>query len=113
MKRNTIDTLDIRTVSEVAREIFKISDPAFLRDYFGTCKTVEDVNKVAAEIYGSLCNYSIRCRETGDEIDRAITLAEAKRIYAEYEADDKKNGIFEKDFYEIYDLVENEIYEEH
>lgn len=45
--------------------------------------------------------YIIRDREAGNIIDRFNTLAEAEAELRAYEEADKKDGIFEEDFYEI------------
>ena len=46
--------------------------------------------------------YIIRDREAGNVIDTFATLHEAEQAFTKYETDDKKDGIFKKDFYEIY-----------
>ncbi len=40
-------------------------------------------------------------RETGTFIDECATIEEAKNIIAEYEASDRKDGIYEPDFYDV------------
>lgn len=47
-------------------------------------------------------SYVIRSRESGDTIEAVATLEEAKKIVDSYEADDRKDGHFTPDFYEIY-----------
>lgn len=42
-------------------------------------------------------------RETGTFIDEFDTYEEAKKAIEEYEAQDKTDGIYEADFYEIED----------
>lgn len=42
-------------------------------------------------------------RETGTFIDEFETLEEAKKAIEEYEAQDKKDGVYEADFYEVED----------
>jgi DNA-binding Xre family transcriptional regulator len=46
-------------------------------------------------------SYVIRSRESGDTIEAAATLDEAKKIVESYEAEDRKDGSFTPDFYEI------------
>lgn len=48
--------------------------------------------------------YIIQCKENGDLIEEVETLREAKEILNKYEEDDKKDGIYEEDFYEIAQL---------
>ena len=45
--------------------------------------------------------YIIQCRENGDLIEEVETLEKAKEILNKYEDDDKKDGIYEENFYEI------------
>ena len=45
--------------------------------------------------------YKIINKEAGNIIEHAETLKQAQKIVAEYEADDKKNGTYTPDFYEI------------
>ena len=53
--------------------------------------------------------FVIRDRQAGNEITRARTIDRAKEIIEEFEEQDKKENIFEKDFYEIYDSLKDEI----
>ena len=46
----------------------------------------------------------IRDREAGNVITEFETLEEAKKELEKYEAQDKKDGVYVEDFYEIYDL---------
>ena len=45
--------------------------------------------------------YLIISRESGDVIEHSDTVSEAENIIREYETEDKDNGIFSDDFYEI------------
>lgn len=49
-------------------------------------------------------NIVIRDREAGNVITEFETLEEAKKELEKYEAQDKKDGVYVEDFYEIYDL---------
>lgn len=49
--------------------------------------------------------YAVRAREAGDEIEVADTLLAAKEIIDRFENDDKAYGIYEENFYEVYDRV--------
>ncbi|MFM1525255.1 MULTISPECIES: hypothetical protein [Helcococcus] len=55
--------------------------------------------------------YITRDRECGNIIDGFNTLEEAKEAINQYEKEDKKDGIFESDFYEIYNSETEEIEE--
>ena len=46
----------------------------------------------------------IRDREAGNVITEFDTVEEAKKELEKYEAQDKKDGVYVEDFYEIYDL---------
>lgn len=46
--------------------------------------------------------YIIRDREAGNYIDSFATEIEAQEALRNYEEQDKKDGIYEPDFYEIY-----------
>lgn len=50
--------------------------------------------------------YIIRDREAGNVIDKFATQEEAELALQEYEEEDKRDGTYEPDFYEI---VEREI----
>lgn len=52
--------------------------------------------------------YIIRDREAGNKVESFETLVEAQNTLKKYEKDDKKEGIYEENFYEIYDS-ENEV----
>ena len=54
----------------------------------------------------------IRDSEAGNKIDCFATLEEAKRTLEEYEKQDKIDGIYEPNFYEIYNVEKEEIYDE-
>lgn len=45
--------------------------------------------------------YIIRDRETGTEIEEAKTYGEAFTIVMQYENEDKKNGNYTENFYEV------------
>lgn len=45
--------------------------------------------------------YVIQNRETGDVIDEFDTQSEAEAALNSYEEEDKSNGIYEANFYEI------------
>ena len=51
----------------------------------------------------------IRARDTGDKIESFNTLDEAKETLARYQEQDKTDGLYEEDFYEIYDGEKEEI----
>ena len=53
----------------------------------------------------------IRDREAGNVITEFETLEEAKKELEKYEAQDKKDGVYVEDFYEIYDLDTNTVLE--
>lgn len=53
--------------------------------------------------------YIIRDREAGNEIDCFDTLEEAIATLNAYEEEDMEEGMYEEDFYEIYDSQEEEI----
>ena len=56
-------------------------------------------------------NIVIRDREAGNVITEFETLEEAKKELEKYEAQDKKDGVYVEDFYEIYDLDTNTVLE--
>lgn len=47
------------------------------------------------------------CRQSGDFIEEVKTYEEGEKLISEYEAMDKKEGVYEEDFYDI----ENENHE--
>lgn len=47
----------------------------------------------------------IKCRETGDVIEHGLSKEDAEDIVRMYEAEDKENGDFEENFYEIVPYV--------
>ena len=49
-------------------------------------------------------NIVIRDREAGNVITEFDTVEEAKKELEKYEEQDKKDGTYTEDFYEIYDL---------
>lgn len=54
--------------------------------------------------------YVIRDRETGaNEMEAFATIEEAKAKIEEYEEQDKADGIYEENFYEIYDTETEKI----
>ena len=46
--------------------------------------------------------YGIRCQETGDVIETGLIYEDAVKTLEKYERDDKAEGIYEEDFYEIF-----------
>lgn len=55
--------------------------------------------------------YWTRDREAGNKIECFETLEEAQNAIKAYEEQDKNDGTFEDDFYEIYDEQEERIIE--
>lgn len=55
--------------------------------------------------------YYTRDREAGNKIESFTTLEEARDALKAYEVQDKKDGIFEANFYEIYDEEEGKTVE--
>lgn len=53
--------------------------------------------------------FTIRDRETGTEIEDAATLEEAEKIIEKYETEDKNDGTYTPNFYEIYNNETDEI----
>lgn len=53
--------------------------------------------------------FVIRDREAGNIIDYFSTLKEAEAMLDEYEHQDKLDGVYTEDFYEIYDIEEGKI----
>lgn len=53
--------------------------------------------------------FIIRDRETGTCIEEVETLDDAKKLLKKYEEEDKQDGIYEENFYEIYDAELEEI----
>jgi hypothetical protein len=45
--------------------------------------------------------FKIQDREAGNVIETGLTQEEAKKMLEKFEEDDKKDGIYEPDFYEI------------
>lgn len=52
--------------------------------------------------------YITRDREAGNVIDEFKTLQEAEKALAEYEEQDKKDGTYTPDFYEVAEVEEGE-----
>ena len=48
--------------------------------------------------------YQIQDRESGNIIDTCLTLAEADDLLYQFEKEDKKDGCFEPNFYEIVEM---------
>lgn len=48
-----------------------------------------------------MTTYIIQDREAGNVIDSFNTIEEAEKALIEYEEQDKKDGIYEENFYEI------------
>ena len=55
--------------------------------------------------------YKIQDREAGNVIETGLSLNEAKRQLSKFEEQDKKDGYFTPDFYEIKELTQIERYE--
>ena len=60
------------------------------------------MNKIIEVLTPSSKSYSVRCSQTGVIIDQFANFNQAKKAIIEFEIQDKKEGIFEPDFYEIY-----------
>lgn len=43
----------------------------------------------------------VACRQTGEFIEEVKTYEEGEKLISEYEAQDKKEGVYEADFYDI------------
>lgn len=43
----------------------------------------------------------VGCRENGDIIEEVKTIEEGKKLIGKYEKQDKKDGIYEENFYDI------------
>ena len=55
--------------------------------------------------------YVVRDREAGNVITQFETMEEAQKEIEKYEEQDKKDGVYVEDFYEIYDLDTNTVLE--
>lgn len=55
--------------------------------------------------------YWTRDREAGNRIESFTTLEEARKAIKAYEEQDKNDGTYTADFYEIYDEEEEKIIE--
>lgn len=51
MKKLDLNKLDIRDLSEKAQRFFETSDIEALQDLFGDCKTAEEIDAVANDLY--------------------------------------------------------------
>jgi hypothetical protein len=51
-------------------------------------------------------NYTIRDREAGNVIDTFTSLEEAKKELKKFEEQDKTDGSYTEDFYEIIETIE-------
>ena len=54
-----------------------------------------------------MTTYNTQDREAGNSIDKFETLEEAEKAIAEYESEDKHDGTYTEDFYEIVKVVED------
>ena len=54
--------------------------------------------------------YYVRDKEAGNIIEECANLEQAKELVKQYESDDKKDGIFTPNFYEIIDENHEIIY---
>ena len=52
--------------------------------------------------------FIVRDREAGNVIEKVDTLAQAYALIAVFEADDIADGIYEPNFYEVYETEEGE-----
>jgi hypothetical protein len=53
-----------------------------------------------------MIKYYTQDRETGTKIDWFDSKSQAEHAIRLYEEDDKKNGCFEEDYYEIKEVIE-------
>ena len=81
---------------------FQIVESVIVRDFYDGNTYYEDLGYVANR-------YLVRCSANGDAIEGADTIEEAINIIAEYEADDKEEGNYCPDFYEVYEVVRDEV----
>ena len=113
------------TTPETARELTALKKKNGF--YFRTLTRTDNIDRVYCEVtdpgYQFIkengitideLNYVIRDREAGNEIERFATREEAEQQLAKYEEQDRADGIFVEDFYEIkalpltYDVVFND-----
>lgn len=69
-----------------------------------------DIIKITVERANTL-RYAVRVRESGDVIDYFDSLEYARKAVRSFEYMDKMDRNFEPNFYEIYDVVSEEIIE--
>lgn len=76
----------------------------------------DDINSIAdvydltyhddIKAYADSGRYVVRDKEAGNDIETKVkTLDEAENLVAKFEAEDRANGCYEPNFYEIYDAV--------
>ena len=75
------------------------------------CKSVEEAQEILNDMF-SLIGYCIRDREAGNVIVRELTIIEAKNTLIEFENEDRKDGTYSRNFYEIYNEQTEKIFEE-
>mgnify|MGYP003293635043 CR=1 FL=1 len=83
-------------LTDKARYMVSVTEISLFKELYD----VEDaivINEMAEE---DIAIY-ICCRENGDIIEEAETMAEAKEIVSRYEDEDKKNDCYEPNFYDI------------
>lgn len=51
-----------------------------------------------------MAKYFTADKETGTVIDEVSSVAEGKKLIASYEQDDKNDGVYEENFYDIVDF---------
>lgn len=82
----------------------------------GTCEResvllkTNKIERAAKRLKGEIAmRYVTRDREAGNVIEGFATVEAAKKALIAYEEQDKKEGTYTEDFYEIYDTENEEI----
>lgn len=116
LKDDFLDLLDLDLVEDVDGKYKYLAMPwVRLNDHEGEyaiwAEVLEDNTANAAKCEVSEYRYCTRDAEAGNIIDFFATLEEAQKAIEQYEEEDKSNGDFTPGFYEIYNIMDEEIEE--
>lgn len=100
----------LEAIAEARRELkSRYNDSVEIRMYAHDVEDEECDNWNYDTLEFSEKRYAVRDRVAGNVFDNCNTITEARELINQFEYDDKEDGNYEEDYYEIYDTDTNEV----
>ena len=101
-----LDTWEIWTEEEIQRSYNDLRGEIAHADFKEYMEHLLSLGKQRISGLAEVTGYVVRDREAGNPIERFATMEDAEAALRSYEESDKKDGIYEQDFYEVAPVID-------